>query len=376
MTLLDRAIARQFLTNVVVLFVILCGFVVIIDVSLNADQFLLLAERIANADLPEGQDAGGLRKGVIALVLCADLWWPKLLQLYNFLLGMVMVASMGFTCTQMLRHREFIAMMAAGIGLHRVMRPIMIVALGLTSLQIVNQELIIPRIAPLLVRDHQDAGNHKLGEASVSLTPDGQGRLFRAGAFDADTGEITGVFILERDADGRALRAIVADTARYENGAWVFENGYEEPRERASMGSRRPIDRIESSLDPDELRMDRFESYKQALSFSQVGNMLDRESLADPDQRSRLERIRWGRFSMMISSLLALLIAMPFYIQRVPTNMVVQSLKCAPFAILAVIGGILGASVPIPGLPAAIGAFVPVMILSIVAVAQFSGLKT
>ncbi|MEM9373128.1 MAG: LptF/LptG family permease, partial [Planctomycetota bacterium] len=236
--------------------------------------------------------------------------------------------------------------------------------------------LIIPRIAPLLVREHEDAGNHKLGEASVSLTPDGQGRLFRAGSFDADTGVLTGVFILERDADGRAVRAITAERARYADGGWVFENGFEEPRERSTMGLGRPIDHIESSLDPDELRMDRFESYKQALSFSQVGGMLERDSLVDPEQRSRLERIRWGRFSMMISSLLALLIAMPFYIQRVPTNMVVQSLKCAPFAIIAVMGGILGASVPIPGLPAAVGAFVPVMILSIVAVAQFSGLKT
>jgi len=376
MNLLDRSIARQFLTNVVVLFVIMCGFVVIIDVSLNADQFILMAEQIANADLPDGQDAGALRKGVIAVVLCADLWWPKLLQLFNFLLGMVMVASMGFTCTQMLRNREFIAMMAAGIGLHRVMRPIMIVALGLTGLQVLNQELIIPQIAPLLVREHEDAGNHKLGVASVPLTLDGQRRLFRAESFDADTGEMHGIYILERNAEGRATRAITADSASYLNGAWVFENGIESPRELAAVGQPRPIDRIESSLDPDELRMIRFESYKQALSFSQVGRMLDRDSLVDSEQRSRLERIRWGRFSMMISSLLALLIAMPFYIQRVPTNMVVQSLKCAPFAILAVIGGILGASVPIPGLPAAIGAFVPVMILSIVAVAQFSGLKS
>ncbi len=376
MSLLDRAIARQFLLNVIVLFVILCGFVVVIDVSLNADQFLLMAERIANADLPDGEDAGTLRKGVIALVLCADLWWPKLLQLFNFLLGMVMVAAMGFTCTQMLRNREFIAMMAAGIGLHRVMRPIMIVAIALTGIQVLNQELVIPRIAPLLVREHEDAGNHRLGEASVALTPDGQGRLFRAESFDADTGMLAGLFVLERDADGRAVRAIAADSARYEDGAWILDNGFEEPRERSSMGLARPIERFESSLDPAELRMNRFESYKQALSFSQVGRMLGRESLADPEQRARLERIRWGRFSMMISSLLALLIAMPFYIQRVPTNMVVQSLKCAPFAIIAVMGGILGASVPIPGLPAAIGVFVPVMILSIVAVAQFSGLKS
>lgn len=373
MTLLDRAIAKQFLINVIVLFVILCGFVVIIDVSLHADEFLRLAERIGSQD---GEPVGGLRKALIALVLCADLWWPKLLQLYNFLLGMVMVASMGFTCTQMLRNREFIAMMAAGIGLHRVMRPILLVAIALTAVQMLNQELVIPRIAPLLVREHEDAGNHRLGVGSVPLTLDGQGRLFRAETFDADTGELGGLYILERDDQGRATRAITADSARYDGAAWVLTNGHAEPRSRAAVGARVPADRVESSLDPQELRMIRFASYKQSLSFSQTARMLDRSTLVDPEQRAKLERIRWGRFSMMISSLLSLLIAMPFYIQRVPTNMVSQSLKCAPFAITALIGGILGASVGIPGIPAAVGVFVPVMILSVVAVAQFSSLKT
>lgn len=371
--MLDRAIARQFLINVVALFVILCGFVLVIDVTLHADEFYKLAGRIGD-DGAGG--AEGLRRVLITVLLVADLWWPKLLQLYNFLLGMVMVAAMGFTFTQMLRHREFIAMMAAGIGLHRVMRPVLLVACVLTALQAVNQEVVIPRIAPLLVRDHADAGNHRLGVASLPLTVDGEGRLFRARTFDADSGELGGVYILERDADKRATRVITADNARYESGSWILTHGVGESRTRSAVGERAPVDRLASSLDPDEMRMKRYESYNQSLSFSQVGRMLARPTLADPDQRARLERIRWGRFSMMISALLSLLIAMPFYVQRVPTNMVVQTLKCAPFAIVAMVGGILGASASIPGLPPAVGVFIPVMILSVVAVAQVSSLKT
>lgn len=373
MTLLDRYIARQFLVNALALFVILCAFVVVIDVIMNMDRFLRMAADLGARD---GQPAGGLRRVLVAAVLIADLWWPKLLQLYNFLLGMVMVAAMGFTCSQLTRHREFIAMMAAGIGLHRVMRPILVVALGLTGLQVINQELVIPRIAPLLVREHRDAGNHSLGVASVSLTEDGQGRLFRAGAFDADTGELRDLYVMERDADRHAARAIHAESATYRNGGWDLVNAVAEPRGRAAAGRPEPIARIESSLDPDRLRMNRFESYKQALSFRQVGEMLARDTLADPEQRDALQRIRWGRFAMMLSGLLSLAIAMPFYVRREPTNMVVQSLKCAPVAITALIGGVLGASAAIPGVPAALGVFLPVMILSVVAVAQVSGLHT
>lgn len=379
MTLLDRYIARQFLTNTLALFVILCGFVVVIDVAMNMDRFMRVAGRIGGA---EGESVGGIRQFLIAMVLVADLWWPKLLQLYNFLLGMVMVAAMGFTCAQLTRQREFIAMMAAGIGLQRVMRPILLIALVLTGVQMLNQELVIPRIAPLLVRGHQEAGNHSLGAGGVALTEDGQGRLFRAASFDADTGELTDLYIMERDQDQRAVRAVRAERGVYRDGGWDLEGGWAEPRGRvagaASVGAGvpGPVARVESSLDPEKLRMQRFESYKQALSFRQVGAMLGRDTLADPVQRSTLERIRWGRFAMMVSGLLALVIAMPFYIRREPTNMVIQSLKCAPVAIAALVGGILGASAAIPGIPAALGVFLPVMLLSVVAVAQISALKT
>ncbi len=374
MNLLDRYIARLFLTNIIALFVILFSFIVVIDASLNIDEFYRLAGRLG---IPEGsEEPGFIRRVLVTIVLIADFWWPKLLQLHNFLLGLIMVGAMGFTFSQMTRNREFVAMMAAGVSLRRVLRPVIIVAITLISLQVVNQEIILPKIAPLLVRDHNSAGDHKLGVASVPLTLDGMGRLFRAASFDADTDTIEGVYIIERDDDGRASRVITADSATYHDGAWEFTNGQSQLRGASTIAPPTPIDRLESSLDPNELRINRYESYSQAMSFSQASQMLKRETLVDPEKRARYQRIQWGRFSMMISGLLSLMIATPFYLTREPRNMVIQSLKCAPVAIIAIVGGVLGASATIPGIPAAIGVFIPVMILSVVAVAQTSSLKT
>ena len=374
MSLLDRYIARQFLTNVVLLFVILFSFIVVIDVSLNIDQFLDMAKRLGAQTTD--QDPGTIRKTVLSILLIADLWWPKLLQLYNFLLGMVMVGAMGFTYSQMSKNRELIALMAAGIGLHKIIKPVLVVAIGLTALQLVNQELIIPKIAPLLVRGHENAGDHKLSVDSVPLTKDGQGRLFRAASFDANTNTLEGLYILERNESGHTTRAITAQSATYNNGGWDLENATAQSRTQTTVSQPVPIERIESSLDPNELRINRFESYSQAMSFSQASQMLKRETLVDPKKRARYERIQWGRFSMMASGVLSLLISAPFYLTREPKNMVLQSLKCAPVAIFALVGGVLGASASIPGLPASIGVFIPVMILSVVAVAQTSSLKT
>jgi len=374
MSLIERYIARQFLTNVVLLFVILFSFIVVIDVSLNIDQFLEMAKRLG-AQSGE-QDPGTIRKSVLSILLIADLWWPKLLQLYNFLLGMIMVGAMGFTFSQMSKNRELIALMAAGIGLHRIIKPIVVVALGLTALQAINQELIIPRIAPLLVRGHEDAGDHRLSVDSVPLTLDGQGRLFRAAAFDANTNILEGLYILERDESGHTSRSIAAESATYRDGGWDFTNGTAQLRSQSSMSQELPIDRIESSLDPNELRINRYESYSQALSFAQAREMLGRETLKDPKKRARYERIALGRFSVMISGILTLIIATPFYATREPKNMVIQSIRCAPIAIITLIAGVIGATAAIPGLPSTVGVFIPVMILSVVAVAQFSSLKT
>ncbi len=374
MKILDRYIARQYLFNILALLLILFSFVVVIDVSLNMDRFLSNADKLAAT--AADQDPGLVRRWTVALLLIADLWWPKLLQLYNFLIGMILVGAMGFTFAQMTRHRELLAVMTAGVGLHRVMRPVIAVALFFIALQGLNTEIIIPRIAPLLVRDHGDAGTRQLGAAAVPLTLDGSGRLFRAASFDADTDTLQGLYILQRDDQGKASRVITAESAVFRNGAWELTGGLAQNRGSAVIEPPTTIDRIEATLTPDELRMNRYESYAQALSFTQVSQMLDRKTLTDPDKRARYTRIKWGRFSVMISSLLALVIAMPYYIAREPRNMVVQSLKCAPIAIIALIGGVLGSSASIPGVPPAISVFIPVMILAIVAVAQTSALKT
>lgn len=374
MTLLDRYIAKQYLFNIVALTVILFSFVVVVDASLNIDEFLEPASELAQQ---QGEDEpGALRRWIVTMLLVFDFWWPKLLQLYSFLIGMILVGAMGFTFSQLSRSREFVAMMAAGIGLHRVMKPIVVVASFFMVLQVINSELIIPRVAPLLVRDHNDIGSRSLGGELVPLTLDGSGRLFRAANFDADTSTLDGVYILERDENGKATRAIKAERATYRNGGWDLVGGVAEPRGDSTPRPPSPIARVESSLDPNTLRMNRYESYAHSLSFSQVSQMLDRPTLTDTDKRAHYARIKWGRFAMVLSAMLALIISMPFFITREPQNMVKQSIKCAPIAIIALIGGVLGASASIPGVPAPVGVFVPVMILSIVGVAQISAIKT
>lgn len=372
MSLLDRYIARQFFINVVALLTVLCCFVVAIDVSINLDRFHRIGRELASVN---GEDAGSMREIAITALVIADLWWPRLLQLYNFLIGIVMVGAMGFTCAQLVRNREFLAMLAAGISLHRVVRPILVVAAVLTLLQVVNQELVIPRIAPLLIRQHDDAGSNSLGPIGVGLMADGSGRVFHARAFDPETNSMEGVFVFDRPNQ----RIIRANKANWDGQEWILTEGVTESRS-PSDGSRRaevsPIGTIPSSLDPNRIRLNKFREYQNALSFMQTGRMLARDELLSAHARDQLTRIRWGRFSVMTANILGLLIAVPFFATRIPGNMIQQTLKCAPIAITALMGGVLCASADLPGLPPQIEVLVPVMILIPIAVASLSLMKT
>lgn len=378
MKLLDRYIAKLYLSNIVVLMAILTCFVVVIDFTLNVDRFSARAHEIISQSNAQPSQ---LRTAIITILLVADLWWPRLLQLFNFILGMLLTGAMGFTLSQLVHHHELIAVLASGQSLYRVARPIMIVALALTAIQALNQEFILPRLAPLLTRDQGDAGRHELGSAHVPLTRDGLGRVWYARAFNADKGTLTDLYVWERDPQGRPIRRYQASSATWRDGGWDLTDGVAETPSQAGQPPQ-PIERIETNLDPTQLRVRRFQGYSQVLSWRQIGEMIRALRLLDPNSsrsqadRDRLERIRWGRISMMLASLLSLIITMPFFLCKMPGSAIMRALRCAPVAIIVLVGGVLGASVTIPGIPPEIGVFLPVLVLIPIAAASITSIRT
>lgn len=383
MNTLDRYIARQYLFNVIALLVVLFSFVVAVDVALNIDRFFAAADK-----LNPGGDA--FRRVVLMVIGVLDIWWPRLLQLFNYLVGLVLVAAMGFTFTQLSRNREIVAVLAGGISLHRVARPVLIVAACVMGLRLVNSEFILsnPRVAPLLTRDQGDIGKRSWAEVPVRLERDGQNRILLAEKFDPSAGVLEKLTIWERDPSGIARRAITADRAVWTSppppvpaadGWYELASPMVLPLTLAAGGSsvetqgQRAPTRLQTDLNPEALKLRRFERLGETLSWAQIGEMLP---TAQPELRDKLQRIRWGRLSQIISSILALIITMPFFLTREPKNMLLQSLKSAPVGIFTLVGGVLLSGVPWPLLPPGFAAFVPVLILVPVAVASVSWMRT
>ncbi|MCH2132973.1 MAG: LptF/LptG family permease [Phycisphaerales bacterium] len=374
MTRIDRHVAARMAANFVLLFLLLFLFAAVIDVILNLEVF----SRIARASLPE--DAGTIR-GILATTgVAIGYHLPQLFQFYAWLWGILAVGAMAFTVSQMSRHRELVALLASGWNLQRVATPLIVVVCLLGGLQILNQELMLPRLAPLLLRNHDQAGQPGLRSYPVPITVDSQRRLLQATAFHPDSARLTKPNFIERNSAGLATRRIRAAAAEWDpqREGWVLEEGYATTLEREDGGPARaglpePETFIETDLSPRILLVRRHGAFAGMLSVGQILNLLDgpetRESAA-------LRRSLWSRFVAVGVNILILLIAMPFFLDRLPGELLRRTIACAAVVLPLYVIAAAAMLVPIGGVSPLLGVFLPLAFLLPLGFARFGWMRT
>jgi lipopolysaccharide export LptBFGC system permease protein LptF len=369
MGILARSILGRFFWNFLVLFTLLFTFGVSIDVILHLDRFLSAGRRWGGEDLSAP---------LAVLVATLDFHGPRIFQFYAYMVGLVSVAAAAFTLATMLRARELTAILAAGVSLHRVATVFLVGAAGLNLLQLVNQELVLPRLAPLLVREVDRILEGGIASFPLPLTRDGRGRLLAASSFDPATGELADLLVVERDGRGEAIGRLTAARAAWDpgRGVWILEGG--ERIGRKSSGGEgadapaAPIAEFATDLSPEAIRVRKFTQYAQMLSLSQIRRMREQGGV-DPDLLARLTYVRLGAVGL---NLLVLAASLPFFLRREPANLLQQGILCAAFAVPATLGSLVAMNLALPGLPPAVAVFLPAVILLPVALARLGAMRT
>ncbi len=370
MMLIDRYIIKRFLINFVILFLLLFVFAISIDLILQLDRFIRVArETAAN---PES----GLSVTVEFIGIVINFHGPRLFQFYAYLHGLIAVGAMGFTGASMLRGpketRELTALIASGMSLQRLAAPLLVAAFGLNVVQVLNSELVVPALAPLLVRQHDEIGKKSLSAFEIPFATDGAGTLFQSPSFDLDEQTLRFPTILERDEKGLTRTRVAADTAVWDEaaGGWRLENATvmrripprpgAAPGDVAGMTSVAPIDLYETDLSPDVLAMKHFRQYASMLSLAQIEEMIDTPGVVDV---AALARFKYARIASVLVNLLVLAIAIPFFLRRAPANMLQQSLLCAASTLPMMLLAVIVITVPIADIPPAASVFIPVIVL-------------
>lgn len=388
MLTLDRYIAVRFLASFVLLFMLLFVFAVAIDLILNLDRFVQAARDTS------GPEAGVIRISFTLVMHVVHFQLPRLFQFYAFLNAMVAVGAMGFTLAHMHRHRELVAILASGVSLHRVAMPFVVIIFGLSVLQLLNQEYILPKIAPLLLRDHGHIGRQSVREFAVPLTADAEGHLIQAPAFDPRTAVLRWPSILVRDEYGRTVKRIIAREARWEppqsddavpgapgSGGWRLLDGtmlsaVAEDSSGSGASQETPVEFFWTDVNPDVLTSRQHGQYMAMLSLRQISAMLRTPRFTDRTSHRALLRYRYARFASVLINVLLIWVTLPSFLLREPANLLRQSIQCAALALPLMIGSALLMMVDLGGIAPAVGVFLPVVILGPIALARWTFVRS
>ena len=364
------------IVNFIVLFTLFFLLGAVIDIIVNLDEFGKTASELSG-------DAGFFTKIFSVIQVAVGFEGPRLFQVFSYLHGVIAIGAMSFTAASMLRSREFVAIMAAGISLQRIALPFVYVMAGISVLALLNQEYMLPRVAPLLLRDHDESGEKGTSSFSVPFTKDSNGSLLLAPSINPQTGVITEPAFLERDEIGRMIRQIKAKSAKWDTTTgtgWILEDGqavdilFDEGTGQATTFAPVQVDYYETNLSPHILTLRRYSQYIGMLGMSQLNRMLDTQG-AFGDEKLLL-RHWYARFASIAMNLLALVIVIPLFVTKDAVIISRQAIKCGSIALIVLFGGMVIMLMPISGIPAIVSVFLPAIILIPIALFRSITIRT
>jgi lipopolysaccharide export system permease protein len=136
-----------------------------------------------------------------------------------------------FSLSQLSKNNELIAMRSGGVSIYLVAIPLFFSGLAICFLSIFLNESLVPlstkltnqtKSADILHQPEAEANKYK---QNISFIGAG-GQLYHIGAFDGIANTLSDVLILEFGPDSHLKSRLDAKAAKYENGQWVFYDGY------------------------------------------------------------------------------------------------------------------------------------------------------
>lgn len=316
MTILDKYVAKNFIIGYIIAFSVLIGLRITIDLSINLDEF---AEHL-------GEDA---KTGATKVLLNILTYYGNQSAIYfRDFAGMITVVAAVFSLGKMTRNNELIAVMASGVSLKRVILPIILLALILSALLVIDQELIIPKLANNLVRSHDANPGEEFYD--VWFINDSKGSLFCTKKFDEKTGTVFHPSIIIRKEikplEWESIGWIKAEKADYdyEKNGWRLEKGTYTAVARSSdpledTPQPEKIEFYQTDITPESIPIRRQENYKSFLSFKQLLTLTNQRTRVK-DQAELFSQMHF-HITEPIINMVMLMVALPVLVCREPKAM-------------------------------------------------------
>jgi len=364
MKILDKYVAKNFLTGYGIAFCVLIGLRIIIDLFVHLDEFT------EQSDL----DTLAVMKNMLIF------YGVNSTLYFRDFAGMITVVAAAFSFGKMVRSNELVAVMASGVSLKRTIGPIVLLALLLTGVLVIDQELIIPSLADELARSHDDVPGQKPYHAW--FISDVNGSLICSPVFDPKTSTLYNPVILLRktvkpgvwEVTGRIEAEMAKDT--HKTGKWVLING-----QRIENGPEKRVqskDTYTSDITAKEILLRRHSEHKTLLSLRQLMTLASQK--AKVRDLAQLYSQKHFRITDPLINLVMLMVSLPILVCRDP-----KSMKSAVTISFAVTGAcfittfvckILATEVVFDRVMPELWAWLPVFIFLPVAFIELDSMKT
>lgn len=365
---LDRYIIRGLVINYGIAMAVMISLYVLLDLFFNMDEFTESQPTVRELLRDVGSFYG-----------------YRIFLYFSQLSGIITLFACLVTLARMRRLNELIAVLSSGVSLYRVARPVVAFAIITTGLWVVDVELVIPRIAHKLARDHDDARGERT--YSFYFLEDRGGALVSARQYSPSEHVLKRMLVVRPDADGTFVDAVEAERATWvppsggEPGYWSLERGIERRRDRPVGGElalQGDIDhelatRYVSDLHPYQIEMRQSRSWIRFLSWRQLDELGER---LGEQIRARIKQTRAVRVATPLMNLVMLLLGLPFILNRQPGNILLDGAKallvCGACFLLAFVVQQLGTDGPLALLPA----WAPVILFAPVAAVLLDRMRT
>ncbi len=367
LSILDRYILRSLLINFLIGLGVMISLYIVLDLFVNMDEFT---------------EAGYPLAEVLRNIV--DYYAPNLFLYFAQLSGAITLFACLATVARIRKDNELTALLASGVSLFRIAAPVVVFGLITTSLLIVDTERFIPAVAHKLARDHDDVDGRRAQE--VLFLRDGNDRLLSAGQFHPTHHDLRRLLVLKRNEGGTIIETIQADRATWippkggrPQGRWRLERGMASIRtfhDDETLGPRERVDTsfpeyYESNLSPVDIQLRQAEGWTRFLSLAQMRTLEEHGAV---DETS-IVQARHARIAVPIVNIVLLLLGLPFFLDRSPSNITADAGKCMLVCGACFVASFVGQNVRLET-PSALPAWIPIFVFATLAIVRIDRIRT
>ena len=352
---LDKYIIQAFIPAFIVCMFAVCGIYIVIDVIQKLDDFIEMGSKAFAM--------AGHYYALMVPVFVAQLF-PA-----------ITLIAVSLVLVKFAKNNEILAMQVAGINLYRILLPVFILSVLMSFISVINQELLIPRLAEELVKVEQSTFEDE--EKSNILIGDGANRiLLRVWTFNVVDGRLKSVFVIGKYENGKKKFTISAKEGIWtDDNRWllmdVIRHNYDESGNWVAPAQ--PMDEyyLETTLTPEQLSIVDINSTLK--SFKELRELCKKEP-----ENPRYSVMFHSRVASPLTNFVLLFLGIPFVVgfERMSRNIFlrvgISILICCAFFVLSYICINLG-NVGI--LHPVLAAWLPVVLFGCLGLFLFDGMR-